>query len=175
MQGGKPAAMTSTPTFTLQPHNRIVPSPPYRIPYNHLTTVLYGIDNFTVQFRTRNQQQEVVEQRMKFIVPTTSIAKSLFRSTTESQTFFLHSTVNDDVRNHAHMPSMTKCKLLLKQLLKLNIKAEPRYYFDVARTKHEAYTYAWQRLHQVNQEEMNSNARTTEAIPPPPTNGNIAE
>ncbi|KAL5475733.1 hypothetical protein EMCRGX_G025583 [Ephydatia muelleri] len=143
-----------------------------RIPYNHLTTVLYGIDNFTVQFKTRNQQQEIVEQRMKFIVPTTAIAKSLFRATTENQTFFLHPTVNDDVRNHAHMPSMAKCKRLFKQLLKLNIKVEPRYYFDVARTKHEAYTYAWQRLHQVNQEEMNNSART-EAPPPPSTANNI--
>ena len=145
-----------------------------KIPYNHLTTVLYGIDNFTVRFKTRNQQQEVVNQRMKLIVPTTAIAKSLFRFTIENLTFFLHPTVDDYIRNHAHMPSMTKCKLLLKQLLKVNIKAEPGYYFDLARTKHEAYTYAWQRLHQVNQDETNSSARA-EASPPPPAANSITE
>ena len=95
---------------------------------------------------------------MKFVVPSTAIAKSLFRSTTENQTFFLHPTVNDDVRNHAHSSSLAKCKLLVKHLLKLNIRVEPQYYFDVVRTKHESYTYAWQRLHQVNQREMNTAA-----------------
>lgn len=102
---------------------------------------------------------------MKFVVPTTAIAKSLFRSTTENQTFFLHPTVNDDVRNHAHSSSFTKCKLLVKQLLKLSIKVEPRYYFDVVRTKHEAYAYAWQRLHQVSQGDMTTTARTEAAAP----------
>ena len=43
----------------------------------------------------------MVEKRLKFILPSRTVAKSLFRTIAEDQIFFYQETVTEKVRNHA--------------------------------------------------------------------------
>ena len=74
----------------------------------------------------------------------------MFRLLTEDHTFFTHEVVNERVREHIHHTNwQTFCKNYL------GYKYDPKYHFDVVRTQHEAYTRAWEQLHQLDQNDVN--------------------
>lgn len=49
----------------------------------------------------RDEDHQLVEKRMKFILPCRAVAKSVFRTIAEDQVFFFQETVSEKVRNHA--------------------------------------------------------------------------
>ena len=82
------------------------------------------------------------------------LARHQFRTVTEQQVFFYQSTVPPYVQEHVE----TKHKKLRKFCKKvLRMDFEMKYYYDIVRTKHEAYSYAWMQLYQLDQEGMGSN------------------
>ena len=75
----------------------------------------------------------------------------MFRLLTEDHTFFTHEVVNERVREHIHH---TNWQAFSKKYL--GCKCDPKYHFDILRTQHEAYARAWEQLHQLDQDGMNS-------------------
>ena len=76
------------------------------------------------------------------------------RAATEQQVFFYQATVLPEVRNH----SDSHCRRLRNMCRKVFLRRalQPQYYFDIQRTKHEAYSHGWQILHQVQSTEDGS-------------------
>lgn len=70
----------------------------------------------------------------------------MFRMLTEDHTFFYHERVGDRVLTHRMAFTM---KELLKRTIYPGATVRPRYHFDVIRTKMEAYSQAWEILHQL--------------------------
>ena len=78
---------------------------------------------------------------------------------TEDHCFFTHETVSDRVRDHVrYKPWHSFCRKYLR------VKFERYYHFDVLKTQHEVYTYVWETLHQVNQEQLNSTIMHTRQL-----------
>ena len=70
----------------------------------------------------------------------------MFRMLTEDHTFFYHECVGERVLNH-HM-ALT-WKELMKKTFMPRAPVKSRYHFDIVRTKMEAYSHAWEILHQL--------------------------
>ena len=94
-------------------------------------------------------------------------AMNLFRSVTEEQVFFYQATVQPNVAEHAEMRHPKLKALCTKYFGKM---FETKYYYDIARTKNEAYRHSWQQLHQLNQTEMNSSAMIPSSASNPAVN-----
>ena len=117
----------------------------YRIPYSSLLEAAYKDKYFTVRYRTFNDQENTtVSYTVK--TPSHKLALSMFRMLTEDHTFFYHERVGDRVLNH-HM-ALT-WKELMKKTLMPGASVKSRYHFDIVRTKMEAYSHAWEILHQL--------------------------
>lgn len=70
----------------------------------------------------------------------------MFRMLTEDHTFFYHERVGDRVLSHRMAFTM---KELLKKAVYPGARIRARHHFDVIRTKMEAYSQAWEMLHQL--------------------------
>ena len=122
-----------------------------RIPYYMMTQVSFGSTFFGLQYHSRNEDGAAVDKRLRVTVRNKYIARHLFRAVTEQQVFFLQTTVLPEVHKHtdSHYHKLRKvCNRVL-----LGREFEPEYYFDILRTKHEAYSHMWQLLHQVQEVE----------------------
>lgn len=121
-----------------------------RIPYYAMTQVSFGSTFFGLQYHSRTDEGTSVDKRLRVTVRNKYVARHIFRDATEQQVFFFQSTVLPEVRNHADIHSRRIKKLCKKVLCRPEGDAE--YYFDIVRTKHEAYSHVWQLLHQVGGE-----------------------
>jgi len=66
---------------------------------------------------------------------------------TEDHTFFYHECVGERVLNHRMAMSW---KELMKKAIMPGVLIKNRYHFDIVRTKMEAYSQAWEILHQLH-------------------------
>lgn len=123
----------------------------HRISYSSLLEASFRNKIFSISYRSLNSHGEVIDKRLFLQCHNHRIARYMFRLLTEDHTFFSHEVVNERVREHIHL---TKWQAFCKKYLKY--KHDPRYHFDVLRTQHEAYSRAWEQLHQLDQDEMNS-------------------
>lgn len=121
-----------------------------RIPYYSMTQVSFGSSFFGLQYHSRNDDGISVDKRLRVTVRNKYIARHIFRDTTEQQVFFFQSTVLPEVRNHADIHSRRLRRLCKKVMCRH--EEDVQYYFDIVRTKHEAYSHVWQLLHQVGEE-----------------------
>lgn len=117
-----------------------------RIPYSALLEAAYKDKYFTIRYRTVNENQENTTASYTVKTPSHKLALSIFRMLTEDHTFFYHERVGDRVLNH-HM-ALT-WKELMKKTLMPSASVKTRYHFDIVRTKMEAYSHAWEILHQL--------------------------
>ena len=106
---------------------------------------------FAIVYRSLNNEGEQVDKRLLLRCSHHRIARYLFRQLTEDHTFFTHETVSEKVLDHLRSrPLKDFCEKYLGK------SYDHVYHFDIIRTRHEAYSKAWERLHQVNQEDLNS-------------------
>ena len=118
----------------------------YRIPYSALLEAAYKDKYFTVRYRTVNESEE--NSTTSYSVKTAShkLALSMFRMLTEDHTFFYHERVGERVLNHRM--AMSWKELMRKTFLPGSV-IKNRHHFDIVRTKMEAYSQAWEILHQL--------------------------
>ena len=118
----------------------------YRIPYSALLEAAYKDKYFTVRYRTVNESEE--NSTTSYTVKTGShkLALSMFRMLTEDHTFFYHERVGERVLNHRMAMSW---KELMRKTFFPGTLVKNRYHFDIVRTKMEAYSQAWEILHQL--------------------------
>ena len=118
----------------------------YRIPYSALLEAAYKDKYFTVRYRTVNESEE--NSTTSYTVKTAShkLALSMFRMLTEDHTFFYHERVGERVLNHRMAMSW---KELMRKTFLPGTLVKNRYHFDIVRTKMEAYSQAWEILHQL--------------------------
>ena len=120
-----------------------------RIPYQYLMEASFHNRVFTIAYQSANEENQPVQKTLSVNCPHHRIARYLFRLLTEDHTFFTHQTVSSRVRDHVrYKPWRHFCQHYLR------MNPGSLYYFDVQRTMHEAYSHAWEVLHQVNQEEL---------------------
>ena len=120
-----------------------------RIPYQYLLEASFHNSTFNVTYQSANEANQTVQKSLALRCTHHRIARYLFRALTEDHTFFTHNTVSPRVRDHIrYKPWNHFCQHYL------HLKTDTLYYFDVQRTLHEAYSYAWEILHQVNQQQM---------------------
>lgn len=118
----------------------------YRIPYSALLEAAYKDRYFTIRYRTVNESEENTTASYTVKTPSHKLALSMFRMLTEDHTFFYHERVGERVLNH-HM-ALT-WKELMKKTFMPGTLVKSRYHFDIVRTKMEAYSHAWEILHQL--------------------------
>ena len=118
-----------------------------RIPYYAMTQVSFGSTFFGLQYHARDEDGTTTDKRLRIVVRNKYVARHIFRDATEQQVFFYQSTVLPEVRNHADAHSHRLNRFCRRVLLRR--RGDTEYYFDIVRTKHEAYSHAWQLLHQV--------------------------
>ena len=128
-----------------------------------LTQVSFGNTFFAFNYHTVDENQNRVEKKMRTFVTSRRLAQHMFRTITEKQTFFVLPTVADHLKEHAKQTTS-----LLKRIGKkvFGMKFEEKYYYDIRRTKMEAYSLAWQLLHQLDQNEMNDTAGLVGTVTP---------
>ena len=123
----------------------------FRISYSSLLEASFRNKIFSISYRSLNSEGQVVDKRLFLQCHSHRIARYMFRLLTEDHTFFTHEVVNERVRDHIqHSRWQSFCHKYL------GCKYDPKYHFDVVRTQHEAYARAWEQLHQLDQEELNS-------------------
>ena len=54
-----------------------------------------------MSYQTRDEENQLIEKRLKCILPCRTVAKSIFRMIAEEQVFFYQETVTEKIRNHA--------------------------------------------------------------------------
>lgn len=122
-----------------------------RISYDCLLEASFRNKNFTIMYRSFNSNGEQEDKRLLLRCPHHRISRYLFRLLTEDHTFFTHETVSERVLDHLRQrPWQQFCQKYLGQ------RFNYVYHFDIVRTQHEAYSHAWEVLHQVNQEDLNA-------------------
>ena len=72
-----------------------------RIPYQNLCQIAFALRFFIVTYQVRDEEYQLVEKKLKFVLPCRTIAKALFRSIAEEQVFFFQDTVSEKIINHA--------------------------------------------------------------------------
>lgn len=72
-----------------------------RIPYQVLCQIAFALRFFTMSYQTRDEDNQLIEKRLKCILPCRTVAKSIFRTIAEEQVFFYQETVTEKIRNHA--------------------------------------------------------------------------
>lgn len=117
-----------------------------RIPYSALLEAAYKDRYFTVRYRTVDESEENCMTSYTVKTPCHKLALSMFRMLTEDHTFFYHERVGDRVLNH-HM-ALTWRELMRRTFVPGTLITR-RYHFDIVRTKMEAYSQAWEILHQL--------------------------
>ena len=128
----------------------------YRISYDYLLEASFRNKVFTFSYRSLNVQGQQVDKHLYFRCPHHRIARYLFRLLTEDHTFFCHETVSEKVLEHVRTrPWQELCQKYLGRTY------HRVYHFDIVRTQHEAYSHAWEKLHQVDQETLNTRLSVT--------------
>jgi hypothetical protein len=123
-----------------------------KISYEHLSETSFHNKTFTILYNILSPEGEVTDRRLNLRCSHHGLARYLFRHLTEDHTFFSHETVSTRVLGHFRsQPLKDFCEKFFGR------SYDHVYHFDVVRTKYEAYSRAWERLHQVNQEELTSN------------------
>ena len=54
-----------------------------------------------MSYQMRDEDNQLIEKRLKCILPCRTVAKSIFRTIAEEQVFFFQETVTEKIRNHA--------------------------------------------------------------------------
>ena len=122
-----------------------------RISYSSLLEASFRNRVFSISYRSLTSEGQVVDKRLLLLCQNHRVARYMFRLLTEDHTFFTHEAVNERVREHVrHSRWQAMCSRYFGS------NCNPKYHFDVIRTQREAYTRAWEQLHQVNQGEMNA-------------------
>ncbi len=134
-----------------------------RFPYYMLTQVSYGNAFFAFNYQNVDAHGNRTEKKMRVFVISRKLAQHMFRTVTEKQTFFVLPTVTQQIRRHAKERS-TVAKRICEKMFRM--KFETKFYYDVVRTKLEAYSLAWQLLHELNQREMDNAIGPMERIAP---------
>ena len=116
-----------------------------RIGYYSLTQVAFGTNFFAFNYYSRDEDNNFVEKKMRVYVRNHTVARSIFRDVTEEQVFFYQNSVQPHVLDHADTRYRRVKRICEKVFRK---KFETKYYYDIVRTKNEAYRHAWQQLHQ---------------------------
>lgn len=101
---------------------------------------------FTVRYRVVNEHEENATTSYTVKTASHKLALSMFRMLTEDHTFFYHERVGDRVLNHRM--ALTWKELMKKTFMPAAL-VKSRYHFDIVRTKMEAYSQAWEILHQL--------------------------
>lgn len=127
-----------------------------RISYDYLLEASFRNRTFIIAYRTLNTQGEQVDKRLLLRCQHHRIARYLFRLLTENHTFFCHETVSERVLDHVRYRPWQEIGSKY-----FGRSYDRVYHFDVLRTQHEAYSHAWGRLHQVDQNALTAHLSIT--------------
>lgn len=141
----------------------------HRFPYYMLSQVSYGDTFFAFNYHSMDTNNHRVEKKMRVFVVSRKLAQHMFRTVTEKQTFFVLPTVTTQILKHAKERNSITRRICQKVF---RMQLETKYYYDVVRTKMEAYSLAWQLLHELDQREMDG---TIGAVEPTEVTVEMAE
>ncbi|XP_033113800.1 E3 ubiquitin-protein ligase MYLIP-B-like [Anneissia japonica] len=134
----------------------------HNIKFEDISRVSYHQNQFTVHYYRPHEETngEDVLAWLKYRLPTRRSAQALFRSFTESHTFFRCDTVERVVRQqHSHIGFGS-----LLVLVKPDTRCGKIFRFDVSRTRRQVHDSAWRLLHPGDGQDVPQIAEPAESI-----------